>query len=195
MIKTAEEKYEYKVNIAFSPWILKLFFISLFSILITAEFRIVSTSSYFDYLFLNKKSFHSNIKNIYSYILSNYKTEKPLFLSGFVFKYINLLIKLKMILSLLIFLMLIDFLSYNELIKIVQFVNSSYYVTLLTALIIMEQIIQIIIMKFNAMLMFNTIFPEIQSFECNNLDVNYLNLHKITVESHNSRYWIIFNLR
>lgn len=197
-----------------SPFLMKSFFIFIFSFFSSLLFKSISIHSYFLHLFLNKSEVKSQIETIYKYVLYNdnnnidntnieqnnsNKYNKSPILYSFMFTRLTLLIKLKLILSFLVFIMLLDNISYKE----INLLLSSYtnihiseivYYYLVFSLIIIESFIGLIIQKFNSIIMFNSIYPEIQSitFTNQNIDI-FIKSHRQVITTHNSKYWIVFD--
>lgn len=152
---------------------LNFIFIILFSFFTASLFRSSSRRAYFDLEITKKTLNYQQIQNIYRSNFSNSnsnsspKNEKAKtnddISNSFLYKNLIILNKIKMILSIVIFGLLIDALSVNELKEVLKITEIQYYF-IVSGIIILETIIDIICFRFHSSLLINNNYFETINF-------------------------------
>lgn len=183
-------QYKAYFHIGCSPLRIKLGLVFIFSTLAAFLFRHISRISWFDYQINGREDKYETIKYIYKSILTN-EGKPAKFLSEFTFRNLTGVLKFRAIIELIIFVLLIDYISYAELKSIFNVPELHYYLGV-GLLILLDSTISLICLRYYSILLFNSNYAELQSFTPSQ-DEYRLAVHKATLESNNNYFWGIFD--
>lgn len=170
---------------------LKIGYIGIFSFITASLYKAITREAYYEYSFTHQNDDHFNIGVLYKTVFAiDENKSKSSFLNSFSYRKLKVLYKIKMILCLIIFALLVDFISYDELSGFIQ-IPQLIYQSIILVLICIEILLGLSFIRYKSMSYLGVLYPLIHNFQYN--DEQTLQMLKIHMNNHNDSFWGIYD--